>query len=88
MWLYKNGEQFQIFFFQITRNKPVIKPASGTRKCNCRQEMVTRNLGPGRFQMMQQTVCDECPNIKLVNEERLLEIEVSCGYYVTYVIYN
>lgn len=61
---------------QITRNKPVIKPASGTRKCNCRQEMVTRNLGPGRFQMMQQTVCDECPNVKLVNEERLLEIEV------------
>lgn len=38
--------------------------------------MVTRNLGPGRFQMMQQTVCDECPNVKLVNEERLLEIEV------------
>lgn len=34
-----------------------MKPASGTRKCNCRQEMVTRNLGPGRFQMMQQTVC-------------------------------
>lgn len=33
-----------------------MKPASGTRKCNCRQEMVTRNLGPGRFQMMQQTV--------------------------------
>lgn len=64
------------FFLQITRNKPVIKPASGTRKCNCRQEMVTRNLGPGRFQMMQQTVCDECPNVKLVNEERLLEIEV------------
>lgn len=46
-----------IFFRkQITRNKPVLKPASGTRKCNCRQEMVTRNLGPGRFQMMQQTV--------------------------------
>lgn len=43
-------------FVEITRNKPVMKPASGTRKCNCRQEMVTRNLGPGRFQMMQQTV--------------------------------
>ncbi|KAJ8729283.1 hypothetical protein PYW08_000864 [Mythimna loreyi] len=66
-------------FIEITRNKPVIKPASGTRKCNCRQEMVTRNLGPGRFQMMQQTVCDECPNVKFVNEERLLEIEVEVG---------
>jgi len=49
---------------QITRNKPVAKPASGTRKCNCRQEMVTRQLGPGRFQMTQQAVCDDCPNIK------------------------
>lgn len=66
-------------FIEITRNKPVMKPASGTRKCNCRQEMVTRNLGPGRFQMIQQTVCDECPNVKLVNEERLLEIEVEVG---------
>nr|CAG4634660.1 EOG090X02IK [Alona affinis] len=66
-------------FVEITHNKPVLKPASGTRKCNCRQEMVTRQLGPGRFQMMQQQVCDECPNIKLVNEERVLEIEVEQG---------
>ncbi|XP_055594405.1 dnaJ homolog shv [Uranotaenia lowii] len=66
-------------FVEITRNKPVMKPASGTRKCNCRQEMVTRNLGPGRFQMMQQTICDECPNVKLVNEERTIEIEIEQG---------
>ncbi|KAH8241799.1 dnaJ homolog shv [Drosophila bipectinata] len=66
-------------FVEIVRNKPVMKPASGTRKCNCRQEMVTRNLGPGRFQMIQQSVCDECPNVKLVNEERTLEIEVEQG---------
>lgn len=66
-------------FVEIVRNKPVLKPAPGTRKCNCRQEMVTRNLGPGRFQMMQQTVCDECPNVKLVNEERLLEVEIEPG---------
>lgn len=66
-------------FVEIMRNKPVLKPASGTRKCNCRQEMVTRNLGPGRFQMMQQTVCDECPNVKLVNEERMLEVEIEAG---------
>lgn len=41
--------------------------------------MVTRNLGPGRFQMIQQTVCDECPNVKLVNEERTLEVEIELG---------
>lgn len=26
-----------------------------------------------------QTVCDECPNVKLINEERLLEIEIEAG---------
>ena len=51
-------------FIELTHNKPVMKPAHGTRKCNCRQEMVTRSLGPGRFQMTQQQVCDECPNVK------------------------
>lgn len=29
--------------------------------------------------MMQQTVCSECPNVKLVNEERTLEVEVEPG---------
>ncbi len=29
--------------------------------------------------MMQQTVCDECPNVKLVNEERVLEVEIETG---------
>lgn len=66
-------------FVEITRNKPVMKAAKGTRKCNCRQEMITRNLGGNRFQMMQQTVCDECPNVKLVNEERILEMEIEPG---------
>lgn len=66
-------------FIELTHNKPVMKPAKGTRKCNCRQEMVTRQLGPGRFQMMQQNVCDECPNVKFVNEEHLLEVEVEVG---------
>ena len=55
---------------QLTHNKPVMKPAKGTRKCNCRQEMVTRSLGPGRFQMTQQQVCDECPNVKYVLQGR------------------
>ncbi|KAF7997192.1 hypothetical protein HCN44_005469 [Aphidius gifuensis] len=66
-------------FVEITRNKLVMKPAKGTRKCDCRQELVTRNLGNGRFQMIQQAVCSECPNVKLVNEERLLEFEVEPG---------
>ncbi|XP_054014551.1 dnaJ homolog shv [Hylaeus anthracinus] len=66
-------------FIEITRNKPVMKAAKGTRKCNCRQELVTRNLGNGRFQMTQQAVCSECPNVKFVTEERVLEVEVEPG---------
>lgn len=56
-----------------------MKAAKGTRKCNCRQELVTRNLGNGRFQMIQQNVCSDCPNVQLVNEERILEVEVEPG---------
>lgn len=66
-------------FVELTHNKPVMKPAKGTRKCNCRQEMVTRSLGPGRFQMTQQQVCDDCPNVRFVTEDRHLEFEVEPG---------
>ena len=51
-------------FIEIVRNKPIAKPASGTRKCNCRMEMRTIQVGPGRFQMSQEQVCDDCPNYK------------------------
>lgn len=66
-------------FVELQRIKPVYQPAKGTRKCNCRQEMITRQLGPGRFQMMQQTVCDECPNMELTTQEKILEVEVEPG---------
>ncbi|KAG1712152.1 DnaJ shv [Nymphon striatum] len=71
--------KYFILFRLVSRYKPTIKPARGTRKCNCRQEMVTKQLGPGRFQMSQQMVCDECPNVKLVNEQRMLEVEIELG---------
>lgn len=66
-------------FVELQRVKPVYKPAAGKRKCNCRQEMMTRQLGPGRFQMMQHTVCDECPNMELTIQEKTLEVEVEPG---------
>jgi len=69
-----NGE-----FIEIVRYKPVPKPEKGTRKCNCREEMKTIQMGPGRFQMIPKRVCDECPNVKLVLEERQLEMEVEIG---------
>lgn len=29
--------------------------------------------------MIQQSVCSECPNVKLVNEDRVLEVEIEPG---------
>ena len=42
-------------------------------------EMKTQSLGPGRFQMTQQEVCDDCPNVKFEPEEKQLEIEIEPG---------
>jgi len=66
-------------FVEVVRYKSVAKVTGGTRRCNCRQEMHTVSLGPGRFQMNQREVCDECPNAKMVPEEKLLEVEIEPG---------
>jgi len=66
-------------FIEVVRAKPVAKQTSGTRKCNCRMEMRTTPMGPGRFQMIQEQVCEDCPNIKFITEEKVLEIEVEAG---------
>lgn len=73
-------------FIEVVRAKPTAKQTAGTRKCNCRMEMRTTQMGPGRFQMMQEQVCDECPNIKFVIEEKVLEIEVEPGVHDGYEI--
>lgn len=41
--------------------------------------MRTQQLGPGRFQMMQEEVCDECPNKKFIIKDQVLEIEIEQG---------
>ena len=35
---------------QVVRDKNVLKPAPGKRKCNCKQKVVTQQVGPGMFQ--------------------------------------
>ncbi|KAK5971189.1 hypothetical protein GCK32_011132 [Trichostrongylus colubriformis] len=66
-------------FVEVKRKKAVYKQTSGTRKCNCRHEMRTEQIGMGRFQMYQVQVCDECPNVVLAQESRTLEVEVEVG---------
>ena len=40
----------------MVRDKAVIKPAPGKRKCKCKSKLVTRQMGPGMFQQYTQQV--------------------------------
>jgi len=64
---------------KVARDKNVIKPAKGKRKCNCKNRMVTRQVGPGMFQQYAQQECEECPNVKLTRESDTLTVEVEPG---------
>lgn len=43
-------------YHQVWREKNVIKPAPGKRRCNCRNEVYHRQIGPGMFQQMTEQV--------------------------------
>ena len=43
-----------------TKAAPGCTPAPGKRKCNCRQRVVTRQIGPGMYQQYTEDECDEC----------------------------
>jgi len=64
---------------QVKREKLVTKAAKGTRKCNCRARLVTRQVGPGMYQQYQEEQCEECPNVKLMREGVDLTVEVDAG---------
>jgi len=61
------------------RDKPVPKPAAGTRQCKCKQKLVTRQLGPGMFQQFTQNVCEECQAVKLEREKDTITVHVEPG---------
>lgn len=61
------------------RDKSVYKPAAGTRKCKCKQKLVTRQLGPGMFQQYTQQECEECPAVKLEREKDNITVHVEPG---------
>eukprot|EP00897_Mesotaenium_endlicherianum_P006208 jgi/Mesen1/5615/ME000282S04760 len=63
----------------IVRDKNVVKPAPGKRKCNCKNKMVTKQIGPGMYQQFAQQVCAECPNVKYERESLPMEVEIEKG---------
>jgi DnaJ family protein B protein 11 len=64
---------------RVARDKNVIVPAKGKRKCGCKQRMVTKQIGPGMFQQYAKEECEECPNVKLAREGGTLHVEIDPG---------
>jgi DnaJ family protein B protein 11 len=65
--------------FQIWREKNVLKPASGKRKCNCKNKVSHRQVGPGMYQQYTQQVCQECPNVKFEREGLSIDVDIERG---------
>lgn len=63
----------------MTRDKNVIKPGKGTRQCNCKNKMVTRQVGPGMFQQYTTQECEECQALQYVREAETLSVTVEAG---------
>lgn len=64
---------------KVWREKNVIKPAPGKRRCNCRNEVYHKQIGPGMFQQMTEQVCEECQNVKFVREGDFITVDIEKG---------
>lgn len=64
---------------KVWREKNILKPAPGKRKCNCRNEVYHRQIAPGMFQQMTEQVCEQCPNVKYVREGYHVTVDIEKG---------
>ncbi|GAV82536.1 DnaJ domain-containing protein/DnaJ_C domain-containing protein [Cephalotus follicularis] len=64
---------------KVWREKNVIKQAPGKRRCNCRNEVYHRQIGPGMFQQMTEQVCEECQNVKYEREGYFITVDIEKG---------
>ncbi len=64
---------------RLGRDKNVIRPTKGVRKCSCKQHMVTWQVGPGMFQQIAKEVCEECPNVKITRDFQSMNVEIVPG---------
>lgn len=65
--------------FKVNRDKAVYKPGKGTRQCNCKTRMLTRQIAPGMYQQYPEQKCEQCQALKLVRERETLSVEVERG---------
>ena len=71
--------QICILLLQITRDKNVIKPAKGKRQCNCKNKVVTRQIGPGMFQQYTTQECEECGNLQYMRQSDTITVTLEPG---------
>ncbi|ERN16775.1 hypothetical protein AMTRI_Chr02g221380 [Amborella trichopoda] len=64
---------------KIWREKNVLKPAPGKRRCNCRNEVYHKQIGPGMFQQITEQVCEQCPNVKYEREGYFITVDIEKG---------
>ncbi|KAK8639586.1 hypothetical protein V6N13_137959 [Hibiscus sabdariffa] len=64
---------------KVWREKNILKPAPGKRRCNCRNEIHHRQIGPGMFQQMTEQVCEQCQNVKYEREGYNLTVDIEKG---------
>ncbi|KAK7259245.1 hypothetical protein RIF29_24847 [Crotalaria pallida] len=64
---------------KVWREKNVLKPAPGKRRCNCRNEVYHKQIGPGMFQQMTEQVCEQCANVKFVREGYFITVDIEKG---------
>ncbi|XP_015892024.3 dnaJ protein ERDJ3B [Ziziphus jujuba] len=64
---------------KVWREKNVLKPAPGKRRCNCRNEVYHRQIGPGMFQQMTEQVCEQCQNVKFEREGYFITVDIEKG---------
>ncbi|KAG4917259.1 hypothetical protein JHK87_054816 [Glycine soja] len=64
---------------KVWREKNVLKPASGKRLCNCRNELYHKQIGPGMFQQFTEQVCDKCSNVKYERDGHFITVDIEKG---------
>ncbi|PSR94722.1 DnaJ protein like [Actinidia chinensis var. chinensis] len=64
---------------KVWREKNILKPAPGKRRCNCRNEVHHKQIGPGMFQQMTEQVCEQCPNVKYEREGYFVTVDIEKG---------
>ncbi|KAK9215214.1 hypothetical protein WN944_007218 [Citrus x changshan-huyou] len=79
-------QHWKIYTWEVWREKNVIKPAPGKRRCNCRNEVYhkqigppKKQIGPGMFQQMTEQVCEQCQNVKYEREGYFVTVDIEKG---------